>query len=122
MAPKRPSGARDLSAARNARHRRARCPAAGFQAALAILGAEVANPKWQADWVGKRIYDETGKVRFHLVKGGVTGQGEAAAYGVDALSGATLTSNGVTDLLHYWLGDDGLGRYLGHIKRGEGSG
>ncbi len=92
------------------------------QAETAGLGAEVANPKWQAGWVGKRIYDDTDKVRFHLVKGGVTGKGEAAAYGVDALSGATLTSNGVTDLVRYWLGDDGFGRYLAHVKRQEGSG
>jgi len=89
---------------------------------LAIFGAEVANPKCQAGWVGKRIYDETDKVRFHLVKGGVTGQGEAAAYGVDALSGATLTSNGVTDLVRCWLGDDGLGRCLAQIEQREGSG
>jgi len=92
------------------------------QAETAGLGAEVANPKWQAGWVGKRIYDDTDEVRFHLVKGGVTGQGEAAAHDVDALSGATLTSNGVTDLVRYWLGDEGFGRYLAQVKQPEGSG
>ncbi|MCA8968058.1 MAG: FMN-binding protein, partial [Planctomycetes bacterium] len=33
-------------------------------------------------------------------------------YRVDGLSGATLTSRGVTALLRFWLGDDGFGPYL----------
>ena len=91
------------------------------QAETAGLGAEIADRDWQAGWSGKRIYDDTGKVRFQLVKGAAGGS-EEAAYGVDALSGATLTSNGVTDLVRYWLGDQGFGRYLDRIKQQEGGG
>jgi Na+-transporting NADH:ubiquinone oxidoreductase subunit C len=88
-------------------------------AETAGLGSEIANPQWQAGWVGKRIYDDTGKVRFKLVKGGVS-DNAASSYGVDALSGATLTSNGVTELVRYWLGDDGFGRYLARLREQEG--
>ncbi|NIP98366.1 MAG: FMN-binding protein, partial [Akkermansiaceae bacterium] len=35
---------------------------------------------------------------------------------VDAISGATRTSTGVTDLLHFWLGPDGYGPYLARLK------
>ena len=41
-------------------------------------------------------------------------------YQVDGLTGATLTSNGVTDMINYWLGDEAYGPALrnlkGHIK------
>lgn len=92
------------------------------QAETAGLGAEITDPRWQAEWTGKRIYDGAGQVRFHLAKGGAAGDAAAAAYEVDAVSGATLTSNGVTDLVHYWLGDDGFGRFLARLKQQEGSG
>jgi len=92
------------------------------QGETAGLGAEIADPGWQAMWNGKRVYDETGKVRFRLVKGGVRENAEAAAYEVDAVSGATLTSKGVNDLVRYWLGDQGFGRYLARLKRQERGG
>lgn len=92
------------------------------QAETAGLGAEIADRDWQAGWTGKRIYDDTGRVRFQLVKGASGDSTEGAAYGVDALSGATLTSNGVTDLVRYWLGDHGFGRYLDRLRRAEGGG
>ena len=31
---------------------------------------------------------------------------------IDGLSGATLTSRGVDDMVKYWLGDDGFGPVL----------
>jgi Na+-transporting NADH:ubiquinone oxidoreductase subunit C len=36
---------------------------------------------------------------------------------VDGLSGATLTANGVTWLLHFWLGENGFGNYLAEYRR-----
>ena len=35
---------------------------------------------------------------------------------VDALSGATITSNGVSNLLQFWMGDRGFGRYIAKQK------
>jgi Na+-transporting NADH:ubiquinone oxidoreductase subunit C len=73
------------------------------------LGAEVLNPKWKALWPGKQIYNESGEVAIKVIKGGAkTGD----VHGVDALSGATLTSNGVQNTLHFWLGEQGYGPFI----------
>ena len=45
------------------------------------------------------------------MKGQVGGPAENP-YEVDALSGATITSNGVTELLRFWLSGQGFGPYL----------
>jgi Na+-transporting NADH:ubiquinone oxidoreductase subunit C len=38
---------------------------------------------------------------------------------VDALSGATLTSVGVENMIHYWLGEHGFGPFLARLRSGE---
>jgi Na+-transporting NADH:ubiquinone oxidoreductase subunit C len=76
------------------------------------LGGEVDNPRWQIKWAGKKIYGEKGSVQLHLVKGVADKSSPEAAYQVDGLSGATLTADGVTDLVKYWLGDDGFKKLL----------
>lgn len=78
------------------------------------LGAEVMNPKWKAMWPGKKIYGEGDVVKANLVKGGAKAND---MHGVDALSGATLTSNGVTRTLQFWFGEEG---YLPFIKKNRG--
>jgi Na+-transporting NADH:ubiquinone oxidoreductase subunit C len=79
------------------------------------LGAEVNNPRWQAQWEGKKIYDEEGDLspEIHLTKGGASSE-----YEVDALSGATLTSNGVTNMLQFWLSEEAFGPYLARFRSG----
>jgi Na+-transporting NADH:ubiquinone oxidoreductase subunit C len=42
---------------------------------------------------------------------------DQAPYKVDGLSGATLTSRGVTNLVHFWLGDEGFGPYLDKLAQ-----
>lgn len=79
------------------------------------LGAEVLNPKWKALWPGKKIYNEQGEAVISLVKGGAK-QGDV--HGVDALSGATLTSTGVTKTLQFWLGAEGYGPFVIRFKDG----
>jgi len=73
------------------------------------LGAEVMNPKWKALWPGKKIYDSAGEVKINLVKGGAKA---GDMYGVDALSGATLTSDGVTNTLQFWFGEEGYAPFI----------
>lgn len=75
------------------------------------LGAEVDNPRWRARWPGRKAYDEEWQPRIALVKGHV-GTPAENPYEVDALSGATMTSNGVTKLLRFWLSEQGFGPYL----------
>jgi len=87
------------------------------------LGGEVDNPNWISQWPGKKIYDleEGAEPKIHLVKGGVRANDPEANYGVDALAGATLTSRGITNLLHFWLGEQGFQKYLEQIRSGEAS-
>ena len=82
------------------------------------LGGEVDNPKWKAQWPGKLAFGELGsdpknwdKVKIAVLKSG----GGDKPHAVDGLSGATITSNGVTYLLHFWLGDDGFGPYIQNV-------
>lgn len=84
------------------------------------LGGEVDNPKWKALWPGKKIYDAQGEVAVDVVKGSVDAESPAAVHQVDGLSGATLTSNGVEYMLHFWLGAQGFGPYLDRIRGGQG--
>jgi Na+-transporting NADH:ubiquinone oxidoreductase subunit C len=80
------------------------------------LGAEIENPRWRDGWIGKRLVDDSGAVRFDVARG--TAGGEADEYRVDALSGATLTGNGVENMVHYWLGEQGYGPFLARLRAG----
>lgn len=83
------------------------------QAETPGLGGEVMNPQWKKKWSGKQIYDE-GNVALAVTKGDQTGN----EYGVDALSGATITSNGVSNMLEFWLGPNGFKPYISKQKTG----
>lgn len=76
------------------------------------LGGEIDNPRWQARWEGKQIYNDQGEVALSVVKGTVDPNEAAAEYRVDGLSGATLTSRGVDSMIKFWLGDKGFKSYL----------
>lgn len=83
------------------------------------LGGEVDNPKWRSQWQGKELFNENGELAIQVVKGGVDPQSPRADHQVDALAGATLTSNGVNNLLHFWLGEDGFGPFIANLRAGE---
>lgn len=84
------------------------------------LGGEVDNPNWKALWEGKKVYNGQGEAVIQLVKGGVDSSDPQAIHKVDGLSGATLTSRGVTNLVQYWLGKEGFGPFLATL-RSEGA-
>ncbi|EGR0034935.1 Na(+)-translocating NADH-quinone reductase subunit C [Vibrio parahaemolyticus] len=79
------------------------------------LGGEVENPSWRAQWVGKKLFDENHKPAIKVVKGGAPAGSE---HGVDGLSGATLTGNGVQGTFDFWLGDMGFGPFLAKVRDG----
>lgn len=81
------------------------------------LGGEVDNPKWRGMWPGKTLFNEDGKPIVKIVKGGVDPSSPDAGHQVDALAGATLTSNGVDRLLQFWLGEQGFGPYLAKLRQ-----
>ncbi len=81
------------------------------------LGGEVDNPKWKAAWVGRRIYDRDGRPVIRVIKG-TAGPAERSPHEVDGLTGATITSNGVTSMLAFWLGEHGFDNYLRRFEEG----
>lgn len=72
------------------------------------LGAEVEKKWFQDNFIDKRIFDENGDfVSIAVAKGKALDQ----YHSVDGISGATMTSNGVTKLLA-----TDLGRYMNYIN------
>ncbi|MFK7896087.1 MAG: Na(+)-translocating NADH-quinone reductase subunit C [Myxococcota bacterium] len=83
------------------------------------LGGEVDNKRWKALWPGRKAFNDRGKPMI-AVKKGAAGSPEEDPYNVDGLSGATITSRGVTNLVRFWLGDDGFGPYLAKYRAQAG--
>ncbi len=81
------------------------------------LGGEVDNPTWKDKWPGRKAFDDEGEVRLAVMKGQARSVAEDP-HRVDGLAGATITSNGVTNMLDFWLGENGFEPYLNRI-RGE---
>lgn len=71
------------------------------------LGAEIATPKYQAQFPGQTIYEGEELVGIYVVKGGAKG----AAHSVDAVTGGTKTSEGLQNMIK-----DCLDCYDGFIK------
>jgi len=59
-----------------------------------------------------RLIDEQGKLALHVGKGASSDK----EHGVDALSGASLTSKGVQGSFAYWFGENGYIPYLNKLK------
>ncbi len=80
------------------------------------LGGEIDNPSWKGQWPGKKVFDASGQLRIEVLKGAVDRESENAIHQVDGLSGATLTARGVSQLLRYWMGEDGYQPFLATLK------
>lgn len=74
------------------------------------LGAEIKdNPAFSVQFVNKKIYDDEGNlVAVTVKKGGI----QDIEHQVDAISGATITSNGVTEML-----ERGLNYYEPYLQK-----
>ncbi|HBO44252.1 MAG TPA: Na(+)-translocating NADH-quinone reductase subunit C [Planctomycetaceae bacterium] len=84
------------------------------------LGGEIDNPRWKAQWVGKKAFDDEGEPRIEVIKGVVDSSSPQADYQVDGISGATITGRGVMNLVRYWLGEQGYGPVLEKLQETEG--
>jgi Na+-transporting NADH:ubiquinone oxidoreductase subunit C len=73
------------------------------------LGGEVDNPNWKQKWIGKKVFGPNGEVKIEVLKGSASPTDEFA---VDGLSGATITSKGVSNMLDFWLGPQGFGPFI----------
>lgn len=77
------------------------------------LGGEIQSERFKSQWPGKQIYcEERENVLVKVIKAAPDNE-----YCIDALTGATITSNGVSKMMKYWLGDQGFGPYI-KLKRG----
>lgn len=79
------------------------------------IGDRIQQPEWRARWRGKRVYDDDGRVRIRVVAGA------AGPHEVDVISGASVTSEAVGELVRDWFGDRGYGRYLQRLRDAEAS-
>lgn len=75
------------------------------------LGAEINNDEWQKSWKGKKIYQD-GAVALAVIKGKVLDDDPLKQFKVDGLSGATITSRGVSNMIEYWFGKSGYSTLL----------
>ncbi len=78
------------------------------------IGTRILEPDWLELWPGKQLADDNGEIVISVVGGKAVGH-----YQVDGISGATRTSNGVSNMLHFWLGDFGFGPFLARLRAGE---
>lgn len=83
------------------------------------LGGEIENTVWQDSWRGKKVYTDSGTVGIKLAKG--KAPGEEADHHIDGLSGATLTSIGVGNLMEFWFGEQGFKPFFTQLKKKDGN-
>ena len=74
------------------------------------LGGEVDNPKWKGQWKNKIAFVLSGDkidLKIEVLKGQVIKERPGAESQIDGLSGSTLTTRGINNLVRFWLGFDG---------------
>ncbi len=80
------------------------------------LGGEIDNPSWKSLWPGRKVLDENHQIKFAVLKG-KAGSVDDDPYHVDGLSGATITSRGVSSMIRFWVGQHGYGPYLDEFRK-----
>lgn len=78
------------------------------------LGAEIENTEFEMQFIGKKIFDVNGNfTSIKVLKGAAKILSpEQLVHGVDAISGGTITSNGVSDMIK-----SNMSNYLEFIKK-----
>ena len=76
------------------------------------LGDQITHAHWLEQWKGRHVYDHKGNPRFRINEGTVEPGSASSEFEVDALTGATVTANAVTSLMHYWFGPHGYRPFL----------
>jgi Na+-transporting NADH:ubiquinone oxidoreductase subunit C len=74
------------------------------------LGAEISQPKFEEQFTGKQLYNNAGEfMSVKVIRGGAA---PTDLHGVDAISGGTITSNGLSKMI-----EDGLIVYEPFFKK-----
>lgn len=77
------------------------------------LGGRITEADWQARWAGKQVARD-GEIVIEVVRGDSSGP-----YQVVGISGASVTGYALTDMVQFWLGPSGYGRFLDRLRAGE---
>lgn len=75
------------------------------------LGGEINSPDFQKKWPEKVVLDANNNVVLRVVKNA------SKDTEIDALSGATITSNGVQNAVVYWLGQEAYGKFIASERK-----
>ncbi len=79
------------------------------------LGGEIDNPNWIGQWPGRKIYNDDGEVALRVTRSGNVPE----EHHIDGISGATLTSRGVDNMIEFWMGDRGFRPFLNNLRAEE---
>ncbi len=81
------------------------------------LGGEIDNQRWKESWKGKTAFNDQNEIVIQVIKSIVDPSDPEKNSKIDGLSGATITTRGVDDLVKFWLGKDGYGVYLEKLRK-----
>jgi Na+-transporting NADH:ubiquinone oxidoreductase subunit C len=84
------------------------------------LGGEVDNIQWQESWEGKVAFDDAGQLKLEVIKGKISATTPSPESKIDGLSGSTLTTRGVDDMIAFWFGPNGYEPFLENLKKQQG--
>lgn len=77
------------------------------------LGAEISLPIFESQFPGKKIFNDNNEfTSIKVVKGGVRNSNIDPVHGVDAISGGTITSMGVNNMI-----ENNLSNYIEYFKK-----
>ncbi len=75
------------------------------------IGDRIEDPKWLSTWIGKRVYDDTGRSQLHVTRGS-----SDSPYRVNLITGASVTSEALGNIVRFWLGPQGYGPLLQALR------
>ena len=79
------------------------------------LGALIEEADWRAKWNGAKTYNDS----FDKVTIGVSKAGSPQPGKIDGISGATLTTAGVNNMVQFWLGERAFKPFLDNLRNGK---
>lgn len=75
------------------------------------IGDRIEDPRWLSTWAGKRVYDDAGRSRFSLTK-----NASDSPYSVDLITGASVTSEALGNIVRFWMGPQAYGPLLQALR------
>lgn len=81
------------------------------------LGGEIENDSWQSRWQGKQVYNQEDQVALVV---GKSREEKQEVHQIDGLSGATLTTEGVDNMVEFWFGANGFKPFLTRLQENGG--